>query len=489
LERKRTAGANSLRQYERGAEQLINACAQHVGPGWVGAGAEKKVAWFLSYLESYDILCKGSVSMYRQCAKVACQRLLSEGVVEPIEFDLTTAIDTAGDILNKKIGHPLPPRGASRKVKDPLLVELGDIFAHQRAKFLDGRDRLDLILALYIIVMPRIGLRPVELTWARWDGNNLYARTAKRAGRPERRVPHEHWPPVYKAALGLLVALMPRELSDAEFETWRNRLASRLARASKRSRKKRRLSLYFARHIAMATWKQAGITPELIAKLAGHAGLQSQHHYASGRAGYRARYVFLDPADAEAVLSTVPNAAEADIPEAPTADQYPETPTGGRNPETPTGDRNPETPTRDQNSETPESAVEDRAADDPWEPAAEDRAASNTPAPAAEDQTADDAPIDQGGDTQVLIEDGVGNDSKDGRTSIAQPRSSAEAGARYWEEHKRKMNAEWDRPIIRARRNNDNKQTEEDQHTRHRRNQLIPDQDHEVGEGSTPRRK
>src|SRR5690606_10541226 len=152
----------------------------------------------------------------------------------------------------------------------------------------EGRDRLDLILALYVIVMPRIGLRPIELTWARWDGNRLYTRTAKRIGRPERVVPHEHWPPLYKSALGLLIALMPRELDDGAFEAWRNVLASRLARASKKTRTKRRLSLYFARHIAIANWKQAGITPKLIAQLAGHAGLKSQHHYAPGRAGYGA---------------------------------------------------------------------------------------------------------------------------------------------------------------------------------------------------------
>lgn len=102
---------------------------------------------------------------------------------------------------------------------------------------------------------------------------------------------------------------MPRQLDDATFEAWRNVLASRLARASRWSRKKRRLSLYFARHIAIANWKQAGITPELIAQLAGHAGLRSQHHYASGKAGYGARFVFLDQGEARALLGEAPDAA------------------------------------------------------------------------------------------------------------------------------------------------------------------------------------
>ena len=212
----------------------------------------------------------------------------------------------------RRIGRPAPPRGASRKYKDPTVAELGDVFAHLRAKFVETGDQLDLLLALYIIVMPRIGLRPVEMTWAAWDGNGLYTYTAKRAGRPKRYIPHEHWPPVYKAALGLFIKLVPRHLDDAQFEKWRNRLASRLARASQWTRTKKRLSLYFARHIAIANWKQAGITPDLIAQLAGHAGLRSQHFYASGRAGYGARYVFLDQGEGEALLASSMEGDEVD---------------------------------------------------------------------------------------------------------------------------------------------------------------------------------
>ncbi len=165
-----------------------------------------------------------------------------------------------------------------------------------------------------MLVMPRIGLRPVELTWARWDGNSLYVRTAKRAGRPERYVPTEHWPPVFKLALGLLIRLVPQQMDEEAFELWRNVLASRLARASKWTRMRRRLSLYCTRHIAIATWKQLGITPELIAKLAGHAGLHSQHHYAARASRLWRALCFRDPnSEAKELLGATASGDAEDV--------------------------------------------------------------------------------------------------------------------------------------------------------------------------------
>lgn len=297
---KRKAGANSKRQYGRGATQMLDASAAQAGLDESSASSMEMIGALLKYLETEATLCEGTVSHYVQCAKVAIERVLGQGQ----EAAIAAAVSSARDSLDDRQGTPEPARGASRKIKDPALVELGDVFSHLRWKFIEKGDPLDLLLALYIVVMPRIGLRPVEMTWAEWDGNALYTHSAKRAGRPKRYVPTEHWPPVYRAALGLFFKLIPRGLDDAEFEMWRNLLASRLARASKWTRAKRRLSLYFARHIAIASWKGAGITPELIAELAGHAGLKSQHFYASGRSGYGARYVFLDAAEGQALLET-----------------------------------------------------------------------------------------------------------------------------------------------------------------------------------------
>jgi hypothetical protein len=277
---------------------MVAASERHAPFDWSVASPSEKIEGLLAYLGKVETLCEGTVSHYVQCAQVAIERILGQDEDEAIDH----AAAAARRILVKRIGTPEPARGSSLKHKDPSLQELGDVFSHLRSKFLESGDRIDLLLALYIIVMPRIGLRPVEITWAAWDGNGLYTYTAKRTGRPKRYIPNEHWPPVFKMALGLFVKLVPRELDDVAFEAWRNLLASRLARASKWTRTKKRLSLYFARHIAIANWKQAGISAEVIARLAGHAGLRSQHHYASGRSGYGSRYVFLNSADAKALL-------------------------------------------------------------------------------------------------------------------------------------------------------------------------------------------
>lgn len=294
---KRQAGSNSKRQYERGANYMIEWAKRDCGFDWQTATAASQTAALLRYLNTDDRLCAGTVAFYIQCARVALEKLAG---ATADHGTTQAAIDAARKILISREGRPDHARGATLKLKEPLKAEIGDVFAYLRSKYLDGGDQIDLILALYVIVMPRIGLRPVEMSWAFWDGNSLYTPTAKRRGRPERYVPTEHWPPVFKLALGLLVRLFPRHLDDAAFETWRKMLASRLARASKHTRTSNRLSLYFARDIAIATWKQLGITPELIARLAGHAGLNSQSHYAPGRAGYGARYVFLSDAEARA---------------------------------------------------------------------------------------------------------------------------------------------------------------------------------------------
>src|SRR5690606_5095100 len=215
---RRRAGANSRRQYERGASQMILASAREVTGDWSAASPAEQVRGLLAYLSSDRKLRPGTVSHYVQCARVAIERILG-----PDEEAVNKALAEARMLLQARINPEASPR------KHPSVEELGDVFSHLRWKFIKcGKDPLDLLLALYIIVMPRIGLRPVEITWTQWDGSRLYTHTAKRAGRPKRYIPHEHWPPVYKAALGLFVRLVPRDLDDASFETWRNLLASRL---------------------------------------------------------------------------------------------------------------------------------------------------------------------------------------------------------------------------------------------------------------------
>ncbi|WP_421952717.1 hypothetical protein [Pelagibacterium sp.] len=196
------------------------------------------------------------------------------------------------DALKERTGTPVPARGASKKVLVPMREELDDLLGHLRSKVAGHGDIIDFVLALYLLIMPRVGLRPIELTWAERQGNSLIVKTAKRDGRPQRIVPLENWPENYLFALDLLLAAIPRDLSEKQFTKFRNLLASRLARACKWTRTRRRLCLYCCRHIAIANWRDVGMSSHEIAQLAGHVGLAGQLHYARGRSGYGGRYIF-----------------------------------------------------------------------------------------------------------------------------------------------------------------------------------------------------
>ena len=71
---KRPAGANSIRQYERGARQMIDASARLNGVSWGAASPAEKIDGLLAYLgkdgKEY-ILCQGTVGHYAQCAEIA----------------------------------------------------------------------------------------------------------------------------------------------------------------------------------------------------------------------------------------------------------------------------------------------------------------------------------------------------------------------------------------------------------------------------------
>lgn len=196
------------------------------------------------------------------------------------------------DALKERTGTPVPARGASKKVLVPMREELDDLLGHLRSKVAEHGDIIDFVLALYLLIIPRVGLRPIELTWAERQGNALIVKTAKRDGRPQRIIPLENWPENYLFAIDLLLAAIPRDLTETQFKKFRNLLASRLARACKWTRTRRRLCLYCCRHIAIANWRDVGMSPHEIARLAGHVGLAGQLHYARGRSGYGGRYIF-----------------------------------------------------------------------------------------------------------------------------------------------------------------------------------------------------
>lgn len=240
-------------------------------------------------LSDKSTLALGTVCVYRQQVSAAILELVSAGADPQLAEETKATLLSA---LGNRTGTPYPERGATLKIEVPDILELADTFYLLKDRFCSEGEVLDLILCLYLLVVPRIGLRPIEVTWARREGRELVAATAKRDGRPERRVPLHGWPDDYLFALDVFLSLVPRELDAQGFKLWRNALASRLARASMHSRKRRRLALYCCRHLAIANWRDIGMSPEEIRRLAGHVRLTSQSSYARGKAGYGKKWMF-----------------------------------------------------------------------------------------------------------------------------------------------------------------------------------------------------
>ncbi|MBU1306471.1 MAG: hypothetical protein KKF33_13250 [Alphaproteobacteria bacterium] len=80
-------------------------------------------------------------------------------------------------------------------------------------------------------------------------------------------------------------------LTKAEFAKWQKVLAEQLRRACVRIGI-RELSLYSFRHVAIATWAAAGLSPKEIADLSGHISIRTAHtHYARAAVGHKRKAV------------------------------------------------------------------------------------------------------------------------------------------------------------------------------------------------------
>lgn len=287
--RKRSKSTQTF--YIKGADGFLIAAARRAGADPNSVAPNYHLQLLKQHLMGDNSALKsGTIGVYRGQITVAIQKLLDLGADPEQADEIKKAVFA---FLDMRCGEPVEPRGSSRKVEVPELLELSDVFYMLKTRFLNDRVLQDLTLCLYLLCVPRLGMRPVELTWSRRNGLSLEMETAKRAGRPQRSIPLTEWPPEYIIALDTLLDIAPRKLSDDEFIDWRNALASRLARASMHSRKERRLALYCCRHIAFANWRDVGMSPEEIRRLAGHAFLNSQSHYARGKSGFGKNFMFL----------------------------------------------------------------------------------------------------------------------------------------------------------------------------------------------------
>lgn len=190
--------------------------------------------------------------------------------------------------LMARRGRPAEPRGASRRIKDPTAAEAALAFVQLKKLALRDRSMTAAAAALYTLVEPRIGCRPIELCGAVMEGTTLIIPNAKLADGQDRWRPLDlrTYPTALIAAIRLLVKLAPEPGNPQAFVLWRNSLASSLARASFAAGG-RRLALYAFRHIAIATWEKSGFSAEEIAALAGHLSIRTARtHYARAGSGW-----------------------------------------------------------------------------------------------------------------------------------------------------------------------------------------------------------
>lgn len=175
-------------------------------------------------------------------------------------------------------GTPEEPRTASAKRKAIPEPEVRLVLTtlHEMALGLH-RPRIA-VLGLYLLLMPRIGARPIELMKAWVDAGVLVISSAKLGAGHERYISLATWPELHRVALAAFLQIVQEQAASLSYDGWLSAFAEQLARACKAVGVKRMAPSAF-RHTAMSTWAAAGYTPQMIALLAGHLTLKSQAHY------------------------------------------------------------------------------------------------------------------------------------------------------------------------------------------------------------------
>lgn len=188
--------------------------------------------------------------------------------------------------LDAITGQPPEPRTSSRKVKDPRDWMVKEVFGHLKIVAVRRHRIRSAACALYCLLVPKLGTRPVELNQAWLEGNTLFVPSAKQPNgqKAVRTIDISDFHPTHREALEALIYIAARDVEAGGYDAWLKRLAETLARACETVKKKTgqnipRLSPSSFRHTAISTWHAAGYTPEEIAELVGHRDLRSQNAY------------------------------------------------------------------------------------------------------------------------------------------------------------------------------------------------------------------
>lgn len=229
-----------------------------------------------------DVLRASTVRNYKHRHGAALQWLADQGLLTSTEVEVCR--QRIGVALERLRGKPQEPRTASKKVKDaqPWMVKV--VFGHLQLKSVRYKRVALAVTALYCLVKPKLGTRPVELHTAKVEGDTVVVRNAKRDGDSYRRLDMSNWDPSHRMALAVLIELTREEIDTDGYDAWLSRIAENLARACKSASRSGahipRLAPSSFRHTAISTWHAAGFTVEEIAEMAGHLLTSSaSRHY------------------------------------------------------------------------------------------------------------------------------------------------------------------------------------------------------------------
>lgn len=243
-------------------------------------------------IEGWGPLAARTVGHYRADLKYALAELMQStdrADMFPVAFAKVDAVLTA-----KKAKIPFKDRRTSaKKVIDATDDEARALFYELKRHALKYGNPNAVLAALIVLVAAHSGFRPIELRGAGFDGRVLTLPNAKkRPGQAATRaldVSALHKDVL--VAIELLLSLIDHDLTKKEFASWTKCIASQITRACERINI-RALSLYSFRHVAIATWSAAGLSPEEIARLCGHLSIRTAHaYYARASVGHKRKAV------------------------------------------------------------------------------------------------------------------------------------------------------------------------------------------------------
>lgn len=253
-------------------------------------GGQSDIEILCAHAEARTEVLKGrTVNLYRQQYGAAVKHLAAIQGHTQIEVDIYLArIDVA---LAKVRGRPAKPNTASKKVKNAQDWMVRAVFGRLKQQALH-HDRIRLAAcALYCLLQPILGTRPIELQHARIEDDALVVQNAKRADGSSRRLDLAGVHAVHRMALLVVIEIIRVEVASVGYERWLSALAETLARACAAVSTDRnpipRLAPSSFRHTAISTWAAAGFSVEEIAEMAGHLSLLSaRRNYIHEGAGW-----------------------------------------------------------------------------------------------------------------------------------------------------------------------------------------------------------